>query len=105
MSDNEKNENINEFDDDFDEAYETVTLVDEFGDESEYLIVDSIEEKGVTYFLLIEEADEDSETADAIILKEVEEEGEMVLCELDDDEFDRISALFESSNDDYELEV
>jgi len=105
MSDNEKNENLNEFDEEFDDAYESVTLVDEDGTESEYLIVDSIEDDGISYFLLIAEEDEDNETADAIILKEIEENGEMVMRELEDAEFDRISTLFESSNEDYELEV
>jgi len=33
------------------------------------------------------------------------ENGELVMNELEDDEFDRISKLFETSNDDYELEV
>jgi len=106
MSEHEKNENLGEFDEDFEDVYEFVTLIDEDGIETEYLIVDSIEDNGISYFLLIKEEDEDDETADAIILKEIEEDGETVMKGLEDDaEFDRISALFDSSSDDYDLEV
>lgn len=105
MADYENNENMNEFDEAFEDFYESVMLVDEDGSESEYLIIDSLEDGGTSYFLLIAEEDEENETADAIILKEMMEDGEMVMRELENSEFDRISALFESGNDDYELEV
>jgi len=105
MSDYEKNEGQHDFEEEFEDSYDSVTLINEDESESEYLIVDSLEDNGITYFLLIAEEDEDNDLADAIILKEVEEDGEVVMRELEDAEFDRISKLFESSNDDYDLEV
>ncbi|MCL2698837.1 MAG: DUF1292 domain-containing protein [Defluviitaleaceae bacterium] len=97
-------ENHDLMDEDFDDVYEAVTLVDEDGSETEYLIVDSVEDNGVSYFLLIDADDEDNDSADAIILKEVMENNEAVMCGLEDDaEFERVSKLFE--NEDYELEV
>lgn len=95
------------FDDELTEEFETIMLADENGDEAEFVIIDTLENEGESYILVVETAYIDDEDAEYMLLKKVEEEGEDVSYELieDDDEFDKIAALFAEKSDEYDVEV
>ena len=95
------------FDDELTEEFETIMLTDENGDEAEFVIIDTLENEGESYILVVETAYIDDEDAEYMLLKKVEEEGEDVSYELieDDDEFDKIAALFAEKSDDYDVEI
>ena len=93
--------------DDLDED-SIVTIVDEDGLESEYIIIDTVFHKGNNYFLVTPaEADEDSEAFEAAILKEIVEDGDEVVLSIVDDEneFNEVAALFMENDGDYGIEV
>jgi len=76
-----------------------LTLVDEDGEEHEFEIIDTIEASGSEYVALVPVVDESDDLAqddgELIILKVAEEDGEEVLEAIeDDDEFDRVGAVF-----------
>ena len=95
------------FDDELTEEFETIMLTDENGDEAEFVIIDTLENEGESYILVVETAYIDDEDAEYMLLKKVEEEGEDVSYELieDDDEFDQIAALFAEKSDEYDVEI
>ncbi len=95
------------FDDELTEEFETIMLTDENGDEAEFVIIDTLENEGESYILVVETAYIDDEDAEYMLLKKVEEEGEDVSYELieDDDEFDKIAALFAEKSDEYDVEI
>ena len=95
------------FDDELTEEFETIMLTDENGDEAEFVIIDTLENEGESYILVVETAYIDDEDAEYMLLKKVEEEGEDVSYELieDDDEFDKIAALFAEKGDEYDVEI
>ena len=95
------------FDDELTEEFETIMLTDENGDEAEFVIIDTLENEGESYILVVETAYIDDEDAEYMLLKKVEEEGEDVSYELieDDDEFDKIAAIFAEKSDEYDVEI
>ena len=95
------------FDDELTEEFETIMLTDENGDEAEFVIIDTLENEGESYILVVETAYIDDEDAEYMLLKKVEEEGEYVSYELieDEDEFDKIAALFAEKSDEYDVEI
>ena len=95
------------FDYELTEEFETIMLTDENGDEAEFVIIDTLENEGESYILVVETAYIDDEDAEYMLLKKVEEEGEDVSYELieDDDEFDKIAALFAEKSDEYDVEI
>ena len=95
------------FDDELTEEFETIMLTDENGDEAEFVIIDTLENEGESYILVVETAYIDDEDAEYMLLKKVEEEGEDVSYELieDDDEFDKVAAIFAEKSDDYDVEI
>lgn len=95
------------FDDELTEEFETIMLTDENGDEAEFVIINTLENEGESYILVVETAYIDDEDAEYMLLKKVEEEGEDVSYELieDDDEFDKIAALFAEKSDEYDVEI
>ena len=95
------------FDDELTEEFETIMLTDENGDEAEFVIIDTLENEGESYILVVETAYIDDEDAEYMLLKKVDEEGEDVSYELieDDDEFDKIAALFAEKSDEYDVEI
>ena len=66
------------FDDELTEEFETIMLTDENGDEAEFVIIDTLENEGESYILVVETAYIDDEDAEYMLLKKVEEEGEDV---------------------------
>ena len=95
------------FDDELTEEFETIMLTDENGDEAEFVIIDTLENEGESYILVVETAYIDDEDAEYMLLKKVEEEGEDVSYELieDDDEFDKVAAIFAEKSDEYDVEI
>lgn len=76
-----------------------ITLIDDEGVEQEFEVVDSLEVDGEYYYAFVpvpnnaEDALEDS--GELVILKALEENGEEVLSTIDDDdEYDRVGAIF-----------
>jgi len=111
MSKDDKHDHdIDEEDDDLDE-YETISILDEDGEEVEFAILDAKEKDGVTYLLVLEVEDLDDDDAEASILHSVKPDDEEltedeVAFEFveDEDEFNQAAALFQEGNDEYELE-
>ena len=62
-----------------------MTIVDEDGTEYELEILSSLEYNGNTYLAVIPAGLEEDEDAEVSILKSVEEDGESVLCAIEDD--------------------
>ena len=69
----------NEFGSDF------ITIVDEDGTEYELEVLSTLEYNGQTYLAVIPADGEEHESIDVNILKSVEEDGESILCAIEDD--------------------
>lgn len=90
------------------EEFSTITMTDEeTGDDIEFAIIDQVEADGYRYLLVIESELIDDDEAEAIILKEVADEGEELTYSLveDDAEFDRVADLFQENSEDYDVEI
>jgi len=87
-----------------------LTLVDEEGIEHEFEVIDTAEVLGSEYVALVpvfdSEDDALQDSGELIILKVVEEDGEEVLEAVeDDDEFDKVGAVFkERLKDSFDFE-
>ena len=62
-----------------------ITIVDEDGTESELEVLTSVEFSGAEYLAVIPAGAEDSEELEVSILKNVDEDGESVLCAIEDE--------------------
>ncbi len=83
-----------------------ITLTDEEGQEINFYILEETELGGETY-ILVTDATEDEEEAEALILREiVNDDGEAVYETVDDDNtLQALSDLFESLLDDIDITV
>ena len=77
-----------------------ITLIDEDGRELQYEHLDSLEYEGATYLALVPVYDDPKDYVGADgelqIMKVVEENGEEILCTIDnEDEFDAVACQFE----------
>lgn len=63
-----------------------MTIVDEDGTEFELEVLSTLEYNGQTYLAVIPADGEEHESTDVSILKSVEEDGEPILCAIEDDE-------------------
>ena len=63
-----------------------MTIVDEDGTEYELEVLSTLEYNGQTYLAVIPADGEEHESLDVSILKSVEENGEPILCAIEDDE-------------------
>ena len=86
-----------------------ITIVDEDGEEFELEVLMTMEYNGATYQAVIPAVDADEEIdLEVSILKNVEEDGEIILCAVEDEQelqtvYDLImDALFEEEEDDEE---
>jgi uncharacterized protein YrzB (UPF0473 family) len=83
---------------DNEQELEKITLTDENGVESEFVIIGSVEMKGTTYYAFVHADDVDSEYLEYGILKSVVEDGEEMLVTIDDDdEFDDVADYFDDT--------
>ena len=62
-----------------------ITIVDEDGAEYELEVLSTLEYNGQTYLAVIPADGEEHESLDVSILKSVEEEGEPILCAIEDE--------------------
>ena len=62
-----------------------MTIVDEDGTEFELEVLTTIEFRGVSYLAVIPAGTEEDEQVEVSILKSVEEDGEPILCAIEDD--------------------
>ena len=63
-----------------------MTIMDEDGTEFELEVLSTLEYNGFTYLAVIPAGEEDSENLEVSILKSVEEDGEPILCAIEDEE-------------------
>lgn len=63
-----------------------MTIIDEDGTEFELEVLSTLEYNGFTYLAVIPANNEEFEASDVSILKSVEEDGEPILCAIEDDE-------------------
>lgn len=63
-----------------------MTIVDEDGTQYELEILDTLEYNGNIYMAVVPAGLEDGEDMEVSILKSVEEDGESILCAIEDDE-------------------
>ncbi len=63
-----------------------MTIVDEDGTEYELEVLSTLEYNGCNYLAVIPAGLEEDEDAEVSILKSVEEDGESVLCAIEDDQ-------------------
>lgn len=88
---------------------EVVSLYDEEGNQTDFLVIDGVEYKGKTYLMMIEKDAAEDDESEALILRVDEEEEEDVLVTVDDEEeFDAVAALFEEhyeEDEDYEIQA
>lgn len=69
-----------------------VTIVDEDGTEFELEILSTLEYNGETYLAVTLADGEEHETPEVNILKSIEEDGEPILCAIEDD--DELEAVY-----------
>ena len=62
-----------------------MTIVDEDGTEFELEILSTLEYNGQTYLAVVPATDDEQEDLEVSILKSVEEDGESILCAIEDD--------------------
>lgn len=62
-----------------------ITIVDEDGTEYELEVLSTLEYDGSLYLAVVPATDEPQEDMDVSILKSVEEDGESILCAIEDD--------------------
>ena len=63
-----------------------MTIIDEDGTEYELEVLSTLEYNGFTYIAVIPADGEEHESLDVSILKSVDEDGEPILCAIEDDE-------------------
>lgn len=97
----------NHFEKEFEEEFEVVSMEDEQGNETEFVIIDHIASGGNRYLLVMESNLIEQEEADAIILKEVAINADDVTYEWveEEKEFERISALFATHEGEYDIRL
>ena len=63
-----------------------MTIVDEDGAEYELAVLSTLEYNGCTYLAVIPAGSDEEEDLEVSILKSIEEDGEPILCAIEDDE-------------------
>ena len=63
-----------------------MTIVDEDGTEFELEVLSTLEYEGATYLAVIPAGAEEDEELEVSILKSIEEDGEPILCAIEDEE-------------------
>ena len=93
--------------DDMEEIFDTIQMTDDEGNAVEFTIIDGVEVEGTSYLLVIETENLENDTSEASILKETAEDGENLIYEFidDDDEFEKIAAIFQENEEGYEIEL
>ncbi len=102
---NKNNDEINNLFDE-DETFETITMTDEDGIETDFVIIDAIEVDKTKYLLVVSSDEAKSDEPEAAILKEISSNNKDSYYEFieDDNEFKKISVLLQDNDSDYEME-
>ncbi len=100
-----KNDELNDFFEE-DETYETITMTDEDGIETDFVVIDAIEVDKTKYILVVSAEDVDLDEPEAAILKEISSNDKDAYYEFveDDKEFNKISILLQDNDSDYEMD-
>lgn len=92
-----------EFEEEFDDAYDIVTLTTDEGDSEDFYIIDAAKFEGFTYVLTVPVEGQDDEVLDAVILREIasESDDETISYDivLDEEEFEKVASFFSESGD------
>lgn len=93
-------------DEEFDDAYEIVSLTTDEGVTEDFYIIDAAKFEGYTYVLTVpvdNQDEEDEDVFDAVILREITEEmdSDTVSYDIvtDEEEFERVANFFSESGD------
>ena len=70
-----------------------MTIVDEDGAEYELEVLSTLEYNGCTYLAVIPAGSDEEEDLEVSILKSIEEDGEPILCAIEDD--DELQAVYD----------
>ena len=103
MADKDKKDkkDIEETEEDEEDEVEIFTLTDEDGNEIEFVLLDSVEMDGVTYYAMSELDEDGNEKGDEYVILKIEkdeESGEDMLVSIDDDEeFDKVADYFDDA--------
>lgn len=99
------NDEFKDFDDDNEEVYDTITMTDENGKKTDFVIIDCVEVDNNRYLLVVEADDIDSEEQEADILKECAIDGEEVIYELveDENELNKVYIMLQDNDSDYDM--
>jgi len=96
---------INKLEELDEETFDIVVLTDEEGNEHEFMHLASLQVDGNTYFVLlpVEEAEDEDEEVEAIILKlGKDENGEDMLMDVEDDEeWEKVADAWEEMEEEY----
>lgn len=101
-------ENNEEFLDEEMEEFSTIVMTDEDGNEAEYLVVDEFEHKGTNYVVMMLEEFEEEENVEAVIFKQVIEEGagdELVYEEISEEEYNAIEEVLRKRLAEFEIDM
>lgn len=77
---------------------DTIILTDDEGEEHEFMVVDVLEVDGREYVILLPLDDEGDEEEAVVFRLDVDESGEEILCEIDDDaEWEAVEKAWEKA--------
>ena len=80
-----------------------ITIVDEDGTEYELEVLSTLEYNGETYLAVVPAGEDDEQSLEVSILKSVDEDGESILCAIEDEQ--ELETVYELiMNDLYEAE-
>lgn len=93
-----------------DDIYNTIVLTDDNGDETEFIMIDSVEMDGDTYLLLVKSDEAEDDESYAYIFKRIgvgdgDDDDEVIFEEPTEEEFERVSELFKDSSDDFDFDI
>jgi len=90
------------------EEFSTIVMTDEDGNEVEYLVVDEFEHKGTNYVVMMLEEFEEEEDVEAVIFKQIIEEGagdELVYEEISEEEYNAIEEVLRKRLAEFDIDM
>lgn len=99
-------DDVNIFDGE-DEVLDIISMTDEDGNNISFAVIDGIEIEGVSYLLVVEEANLEDEEAEALILKETNSDDDDMYYEIveDEEEFNKVYILLQDTENDYDIKL
>ena len=85
---------------------ETIVMIDEEGNEVEYVVIDEFENEGTSYLIMIRAENAEDDEAEASIFKQVEAlEDEFVYEEIDEDEYNKLEPVLKSRLAEFDIDI